>query len=180
VQHISDKVLKNMRRNITGSEIMELIDRMRSKVPDIALRTTLIVGHPGETDRDFEQLVDFVEQARFDRLGVFTYSHEENTYAAKYYNDSIPQKLKQERADYIMNIQQGISEELNRQKIGKTFNTIIDRTEDDYYVGRTEYDSPEVDTEVLIPHSNATLETGNFYPIEIYDATEYDLYGKIS
>jgi len=178
VQHISDKVLKNMRRNITGSETVALIEKIRSKIPDIALRTTLIVGHPGETDKDFEQLADFVEQTRFDRLGVFTYSHEENTYSAKHYRDTISQKLKQERADHIMKIQQRISEELNRQKIGKTFNVIIDRTEDDFYVGRTEYDSPEVDMEILIPRNNTILNTGNFYPIKIYDATEYDLYGN--
>ena len=179
VQHISDRVLKKMRRSITGEDTVTLIEKIRSKVPDIALRTTLIVGHPGETDKDFMQLVDFVEQTRFDRLGVFTYSHEENTYAAKHYRDSIPQKLKQERADHIMEIQRRISEELNRQKTGKTFDTVIDRIENDFYVGRTEHDSPEVDMEVFIPRSNAVLETGNFYPIEIYDATEYDLYGKV-
>jgi ribosomal protein S12 methylthiotransferase len=180
VQHISDRVLNKMRRNITGGETVALIEKIRDKAPDIALRTTLIVGHPGETDKDFAHLVDFVEQTRFDRLGVFTYSHEDFTYSAKHYRDSIPQKLKQERADHIMNIQRRISEELNRQKTGKTFDTIIDRTEGEYYVGRTEYDSPEVDMEVLIPRSNAILKTGNFYPIEIYDATEYDLYGKPS
>ena len=179
VQHISDKVLKKMRRNITGSETMALIEKIRSAVPDIAIRTTLIVGHPGETDRDFAQLVDFVEQTRFDRLGVFTYSHEEKTYCANHYRDNIPQKVKQERADCITNIQQRISEELSRQKIGKTFLTVIDRIEGDHYVGRTQYDSPEVDTEVFIPRSDAVLETGNFYPIKIYDATEFDLYGKL-
>ena len=179
VQHISDRVLNKMRRNITGSETIELIEKIRDKIPDIALRTTLIVGHPGETDKDFAQLVDFVEQTRFDRLGVFTYSHEEHTYAARHYRDSIPKKLKQQRADHIMAIQQRISEELNRQKTGKTFTTIIDRLEGEYYVGRTEYDSPEVDMEVLIPRNNAILETGNFYPVEIYDATEFDLYGKV-
>ena len=179
VQHISDKVLKNMRRNITGSETVALIEKIREKVPDIALRTTLIVGHPGETDKDFSQLTDFVEQTRFDRLGVFTYSHEEHTYAAKHYRDKIPRKIKQERADYIMSLQRRISEELNRQKIGKTLTAIIDRTEGDYYVGRTEYDSPEVDMEVLIPCSNAILETGKFYPVKIYDATEFDLYGEV-
>jgi len=180
VQHISDKVLKNMRRNISGSETIALIEKIRNKIPDTALRTTLIVGHPGETDKDFAQLTDFVEQTRFDRLGVFTYSHEEHTYAAKHYRDSIPQRVKQQRADQIMEIQRRISEELNRQKIGKTFTAIIDRTEGDYYIGRTEYDSPEVDMEILIPRNNAILETGNFYPVEIYDATEFDLFGKVS
>jgi ribosomal protein S12 methylthiotransferase len=179
VQHISDKMLKKMRRNITGSETISLIEEIRSKVPDITLRTTLIVGHPGETEKDFAQLADFVEQTRFDRLGVFTYSHEEHTYSAKHYRDNIPKKVKQERADHIMTIQRRISEEQNRQKIGKTFTTIIDRLEGDYYIGRTEYDSPEVDMEVLIPRGNAVLETGNFYPVEIYDTTEFDLYGKI-
>jgi len=179
IQHISDKVLKNMRRNITGKETISLIETIREKIPDIALRTTLIVGHPGETDREFAKLVDFVEQTRFDRMGVFTYSHEENTYAAQHYRDRIPQKIKQERANHIMEIQRRISEEQNRRKIGKTLTVIIDRLEGDYYVGRTEYDSPEVDMEVLIPRSNANLETGNFYEVEIYDTKEYDLYGKL-
>jgi len=179
IQHISDKVLKNMRRNITGKETISLIETIREKIPDIALRTTLIAGHPGETDKEFAQLADFVEQTRFDRLGVFTYSHEENTYAAQHYRDRIPQKVKQERANHIMEIQRCISEELNRRKIGKTYTVIIDRTEGEYYVGRTEYDSPEVDMEVLIPRSNAGLKTGNFYEAEIFDAKEYDLYGKI-
>ena len=180
VQHISDKVLKNMRRNVTGSETIRLIEKIREKVPDIALRTTLIVGHPGETDKDFAQLADFVEQTRFDRLGVFTYSHEENSYAAQHYRDSIPQKVKMERANHIMEIQRHISEELNRQKIGKTFTVIIDRIEGEHYIGRTEYDSPEVDTEVLIPRSDAIFETGKFYPVVIYDATEFDLYGRLT
>ena len=178
MQHISDRVLKKMRRNITGEETKTLIEKIREKAPDIAFRTTLIVGHPGETDKDFANLVDFVEQTRFDRLGVFTYSHEENTYSAKNYRDNIPKKVKQERADHIMNIQRHISEELNRLKIGKTFETVIDRIEGDYYVGRTQYDSPEVDTEVLIRCSDADLKIGNFYPVKIYDATEFDLYGS--
>jgi ribosomal protein S12 methylthiotransferase len=178
VQHVSDRVLKKMRRNITGRETIALIEKIRGTVPDIALRTTLIVGHPGETDKDFANLVDFVEQIRFDRLGVFTYSHEENTYSGKNYRDNIPQKVKQERADCIMNIQQHISEEQNRLKIGKTFHTVIDRIEGDHYVGRTQYDSPEVDAEVFIPRNDADLKTGNFYPVKIYDAAEFDLYGK--
>jgi len=179
VQHISDRILKKMRRNITGSETIALIEKIRGKVPEIALRTTLITGFPGETDKDFTQLADFVEQTRFERLGVFTYSHEENSYAARHCRDNIPQKAKQERADHIMEIQRRISEELNRQKIGKTFTTIIDRIEDEHYIGRTEYDSPEVDMETLIPRSNANLEMGNFYEVEIYDTTEFDLYGKV-
>ncbi|MDR0815043.1 MAG: 30S ribosomal protein S12 methylthiotransferase RimO [Bacteroidales bacterium] len=179
VQHISDKMLSKMRRNITGAETMRLMEQIRTKIPDIALRTTLIVGHPGETDKDFEQLLAFVEQMRFDRLGVFTYSHEENTYAAAHYSDRIPQKVKQARADRIMEVQKNISEELNRQKIGKTFTTVIDREEGDYFIGRTEYDSPEVDTEVLIAKTDATCAIGNFYPVRISDASEYDLYGQI-
>jgi len=180
VQHISDRILKKMRRNITGSETIALIDKIRGKVPEIALRTTLITGFPGETDKDFTQLAAFVVQTRFDRLGVFTYSHEENSYAANHYRDNIPQKVKQERANHIMEIQRRISEELNRQKTGKTFTTIIDRIEGEHYIGRTEYDSPEVDMEVLIPRSNAILETGNFYTVKIYDATEFDLYGNLN
>ena len=179
VQHISDKVLKKMRRNITGKEIITLIETIREKVPDIALRTTLIVGHPGETDKDFAELVDFVTQTRFDRLGVFTYSHEENTYTAKHYRDRIPKKVKQERADHIMEVQRSISEELNKMKIGKSFTAIIDRLENDYYIGRTQYDSPEVDNEVLIHRSNAVLETGKFYKVEIYETTAFDLYARI-
>ena len=179
VQHISDKVLKMMRRKITGKKTISLIENIREKIPDIALRTTLIVGHPGETDSDFEQLVDFVEKTQFDRLGVFTYSHEEYTYSAKHYNDSISQKLKQERAEYIMSIQKNISEKLNRRKIGKILKIIIDRTDGEYYIGRTEHDSPEVDMEVLIPRSNAVLDTGNFYNVKIYNTKEYDLYGKV-
>ncbi len=180
VQHVSDKVLKNMRRNITGEATSDLIGKIRAKVPDIALRTTLIVGHPGETEKDFDQLVDFVEQTRFDRLGVFTYSHEENTYAGKHYRDRIPKKVKQERADRIMDIQRRISEELNREKIGETFKTIIDRREGDYYVGRTEYDSPEVDQEILISRNKQALEIGEFYPVRINEITEFDMYGTVS
>jgi ribosomal protein S12 methylthiotransferase len=180
IQHIADRVLKNMRRNITGAEIARLIDDIRNKMPDIALRTTLITGHPGETDRDFEQLARFVEQTRFDRLGVFTYSHEENTYAAKHYRDGVPEKVKRERAARIMEIQKNISEELNLLKKGKIWKTIIDRAEGDYWVGRTEYDSPDVDMEVLVPLKDRPLQIGRFYPVRITDATEYDLYGQIT
>ncbi len=179
VQHISDKVLKSMRRNITGEETSRLIAEIRKRVPDIGLRTTLIVGHPGETEKDFAQLVKFVEQTRFDRLGVFTYSHEENTYAAKHYRDNVPQKVKQERADHIMELQRHISEELNQQKVGKIFKTIIDRREGEYYIGRTEYDSPEVDMEVLIPSGKQTLKVGHFYPVRMNNGTEFDLFGEI-
>ena len=179
VQHISDKVLEKMRRNITGKETIALIEKIREKIPDIALRTTLIVGHPGETEKDFLQLVDFVKQTRFDRLGVFTYSHEENTYAAAHYRDRIPKRVKQERADHIMDIQRCISAELNSQKTGKTFKTIIDRIEGDYYIGRTQHDSPEVDNETLIPLNHKKLQIGCFYDVEIYDTEEFDLFGKV-
>ena len=180
VQHISDKVLEKMRRNISGAETIALIEAIRSKVPNIALRTTLITGHPGETEKEFAKLLDFVEQTRFDRLGVFTYSHEEHTHAAQHYRDRIPEKVKKERADHIMEIQRRISEELNVQKIGKTFKTIIDRLEGNYYAGRTQYDSPEVDMEVLIPrNNNNAIEAGKFYDAKIYRATEYDLYGNV-
>ena len=159
LQHISDRVLKKMRRGITAKETHALIETLRQKVAGIALRTTLIVGHPGETEKEFDRLVDFVEQTRFDRLGVFTYSREDNTYAAKNYADRIQQKVKQQRADYIMKIQQQISKELNSKKTGKTFKTIIDRKEGEYYVGRTEYDSPQVDTETLISCNKNVLKT---------------------
>jgi ribosomal protein S12 methylthiotransferase len=180
VQHISDKMLKIMRRNITGKETMCLIDAIREKLPDVALRTTLIVGHPKETDDDFAQLVRFVEQTRFDRLGIFTYSHEENTYSAKHYKDNVPEKLKRERADYIMHLQKDISEELNFRKVGKVFKTLIDREENGFYVGRTEYDSPEVDMEILIQKSDEVLQIGYFYPVQISDAVEFDLYGTVA
>ncbi len=180
VQHASDRVLKMMRRNITAAETSQLIAAIRDEAPDIALRTTLIVGHPGETDDDFARLANFVRQTRFDRLGVFTYSHEEHTYAAKHYKDTIPDAVKQERADHIMEIQKRISEELNREKVGKTFKTLIDRTEGTFYVGRTEYDSPEVDMEVLIPVDAGSAEIGRFYPVRITGAEEFDLYGEFT
>jgi ribosomal protein S12 methylthiotransferase len=164
-----------MKRNITANETIELIARIRNIIPDIALRTTLITGYPGETERDFEQLADFVEKTRFDRLGVFTYSQEEHTSAAKQ-RDNIPEKIKQQRADHIMDIQRRISEELNQQKVGKTFKVIIDGVEGNHYIGRTEYDSPEVDTEVLIPLGNK-LKIGEFYNVVVNNATEFDLYG---
>jgi ribosomal protein S12 methylthiotransferase len=180
VQHVSDRVLTKMRREITGGGIRNLISEMRRRVPDIGLRTTLIVGHPGETEKDFLQLVDFIEEVKFDRLGVFTYSHEENTYAAKHYKDNIPQKVKEERATHIMGVQKLISERLNREKTGRTYKTIVDRIEGDYYVGRTEYDSPEVDMEILIPKNEKQLEPGSFYPVLITDVAEFDLFGTVN
>lgn len=150
VQHISDKLLQNMRRGITKQQTYDLIDFFRKEIPDMTLRTTLLVGHPGETDEDFNELIEFVRYAKFERLGVFTYSEEENTYSAKHFKDDIPFSIKQARMDEIMEVQREISNRLNTNKIGKVFKVIIDRKEGDYYVGRTEYDSPDVDNEVII------------------------------
>ncbi|RLD55721.1 MAG: 30S ribosomal protein S12 methylthiotransferase RimO [Bacteroidetes bacterium] len=177
-QHISDNMLNLMRRNITKQETYDLIMRIRETVPNIAIRTTLLVGHPGETEQDFEELKQFVKDVKFDRLGVFTYSHEEDTYAYNNYEDDITEAVKQERADKIMEIQQQISQELNSNKIGKYFNVIIDREEGDYFVGRTEFDSPEVDDEVLVLKENFEIKIGEFYKVEIISSDDYDLYAK--
>lgn len=177
LQHISDTMLKQMRRNITAEQTKTLLARIREEVPGIHLRTTLLLGHPGETEQDVEELKRFVAETRFERLGAFSYSDEEGTYANLHYSDHISQEEKQRRVDAIMSIQQQISEEINAQKIGQTLSVIIDREETDYYVGRTEFDSPEVDGEVLIIKEKA-LAVGEFYPIKITDATEFDLYGK--
>lgn len=178
LQHISDNMLKLMRRGITKKESIQLIREMREKVPGIHLRTTMITGHPGETAKDFEELLEFISATRFERLGVFPYSHEEDTFAWKNYEDNIPSSLKQERADRIMELQRNISRELNEQKVGQTLKVIIDRKEDGFYIGRTEFDSPEVDPEVLIPDSE-NLKTGQFYNVRITAADDYDLYGRI-
>lgn len=180
VQHISDKLLKNMRRGITKQQTYELIDFFRREIPDMALRTTLLVGHPGETDEDFNELLEFVRYAKFERLGVFTYSEEENTYSAKHFNDDIPFSIKQARMDEIMEVQREISNELNSNKIGKVFKVIIDRKEGDYYVGRTEYDSPDVDNEVIINPGKKKLKIGNFYKVEITGAEDFDLIGELN
>ena len=177
-QHISDNMLNLMRRNITKQETYDLIKRIRNAVPNIALRTTLLVGHPDETEQDFEELKQFVKDVRFDRLGVFTYSHEEDTYAYKYYEDNVPENVKQQRADEIMEIQQQISQELNSNKIGKHFNVIIDREEGEYFIGRTEFDSPEVDDEVLVSKDNFEIIVGNYYEVEIKSSDDYDLYAE--
>ncbi len=177
-QHISDNMLKRMHRGHTSRHIYELIDYFRKTIPDIAIRTTLIVGFPGETQEDFEQLKEFVQKNKFDRLGVFTYSHEENTYAGDNYKDDVPQEVKQQRMEEILSIQEQISFEKNQQKIGKTLPVLIDRAEEDYFVGRTQYDSPEVDNEVIIYSAN-NLEIGQFYNVKITDAYEFDLIGKI-
>lgn len=177
LQHCSDKVLKLMRRNITKAETIALINRIREEVPGIHLRTTLLVGHPGETEADFEELKQFVREMRFERLGVFPYSHEEDTFAGETYKDTIPQEVKQERAAEIMAIQQEIAFEINRQKIGTVLKVVIDRKEESHFVGRTEFDSPEVDGEVLI--NGPGIEIGNYYQVKITDAEEFDLYGEI-
>ena len=179
LQHISDYMLQRMHRHTTKKETLELLGAMRKEVPGICIRTTLIVGFPGETDKDFQELLDFVRTVRFDRMGAFAYSEEEGTYAAEHYEDNIPEEVKQERLDRLMLLQERISSELCAEKIGQTFKTIIDRKEGDYYIGRTEHDSPEVDCEVLIPASTE-LVIGNFYFVTIDKAEEYDLYGHIT
>ena len=156
---------------------MNLISRLREEVPDITLRTTLMVGFPGETDEEFDELVEFVKWARFERMGAFAYSEEEGTYSAEHYKDDVPEEVKQQRLDKLMRVQQRISAELMAEKIGKTCKVIIDREEGDWYVGRTEYSSPEVDPEVLIP-LDENLEIGQFYDVEITGAEEFDLYGR--
>lgn len=177
-QHASDKVLTKMRRFFSEKETFALMEELKTKVPDIAIRTTLIVGHPGETEREFQKLVNFVKQAEFDRLGVFTYSHEEGTYAGENYKDSIPESVKQERQEIIMNIQQEISLKKNAAKVGKTLSVLIDRKEENGFVGRTQYDAYEVDNEVFIPAEN--LKAGEIYPVKITSADAYDLVGEIA
>lgn len=179
LQHISDTVLERMRRHITRQETLDLLARLRQEVPGICIRTTLMVGFPGETEEEFQELLDFVRDVRFDRMGAFAYSEEEGTYAADNYTDDVPEEVKEQRLDQLMTLQEGISTELNAQKVGRTLKTIIDRKEGDYYIGRTEYDSPEVDGEVLLPAATNAVEIGQFYDVEITGADEYDLYGQI-
>jgi ribosomal protein S12 methylthiotransferase len=176
LQHVSDGVLKAMRRGINRKRTEELIQRIREEVPGIALRTTLLVGHPGETAADQEELLRFIEQARFERLGVFTYSHEENTHAGESMADEIPEEVKEARYEEVMEVQQEISFAFNRSLIGRSLPVLIDRKEESYFVGRSEYDSPEVDNEILI-HTEEALEIGQFYQVEITDALEYDMMG---
>jgi ribosomal protein S12 methylthiotransferase len=176
LQHCSDNMLKLMQRNITKEETIALIQKIREEVPGIHLRTTLLVGHPGETEKDFEELKEFVRDMRFERLGVFPYSHEEDTFAGENYEDTVPQEVKLARAEEIMAIQQEIAYEINREKIGTIMKVVIDRIEEDYFVGRTEFDSPEVDGEVLVKGQN--LIPGQFYPIKITGSEEFDLYGE--
>ena len=177
LQHISDNMLERMKRHTTKKETTELIAAMRREVPGITIRTTLMVGFPGETEEDFNELMQFVKETRFDRMGAFAYSEEEGTYAAEHYEDNVPEEVKQDRLDQLMSLQEGISAELCAEKVGRTYKTIIDRVEGEYYIGRTEHDSPEVDCEVLIPISEYDLEIGHFYNVEINNADEYDLYG---
>lgn len=177
LQHISDHMLQQMKRHVTKEETYELVRRMREEVPGIHIRTTLMVGFPGETDEDFEELKTFVKWARFERMGAFAYSEEEGTYSEQHYDDDVPEDVKQARLDKIMRIQQNISAELEAEKVGQTLKVIIDRQEGDYYVGRTEFCSPEVDPEVLIPADERKLEIGAFYDVHITDSEEFDLYG---
>jgi ribosomal protein S12 methylthiotransferase len=177
LQHGSTKMLQLMRRGTTREKTEELLQTIRANVPNIAIRTTLITGHPGETEEDFNDMLDFVEQSRFDRLGVFTYSHEENTHAYSM-KDDVPNDVKQQRADEVMELQQGISLELNQQKVGKILKVLIDRKEGGEFIGRTEFDSPEVDNEVILDASKNYLRMGDFVQVKITSATEFDLFGE--
>ena len=179
LQHIADPVLSRMKRQITSIESRDLIKQIRDKVPDIALRTTMLVGFPGESEDDFDQLSCFIEEVRFDRLGVFQYSHEEDT-SAFLFEDNVPADVKEQRASELMKIQEPISESLNQQKIGKDYKVLFDRKESGYFVGRTEFDSPEVDNEVLVPSKENYIRIGDFAQVTITDATAYDLYAKLS
>jgi len=178
LQHISDRILRSMKRGHTGKGTRELVAAMRKKVPGVAIRTTFIVGYPGETEEEFQELLDYVKEARFERLGVFTYSPEEDTAADKL-EDTVSEDIKQARKEELMDIQQTISEEQNTARIGQTYKVLIDRIEDIYAIGRTEYDSPDVDNEVLIINENEELIIGNFYNILITKSYSFDLYGKV-
>ena len=178
LQHISDHMLDRMHRHVSKQETLDLIKAIRERVPGIHLRTTLMVGFPGETQADFEELKDFVKWARFERMGAFAYSEEEGTYSAKHYEDDVPQEVKEQRLDELMALQQDISAEVEAEKVGKIMPVIIDRKEGDYYIGRTEFCSPEVDPEVLI-RSDKRLRVGYFYQVRITSSEEFDLYGEI-
>ena len=179
LQHISNHMLDRMHRNTTKEETMYLIEKLREAMPGIHLRTTLMVGFPGETEEDFKELVEFVKWARFERMGAFAYSEEEGTYSAEHYEDDVPQEVKEARLSKLMRVQQSISAEIEAEKVGKTLRVIIDRREGDYYIGRTEFCSPEVDPEVLIPVANRRLRRGCFYDVKITGAEEFDLYGDV-
>jgi ribosomal protein S12 methylthiotransferase len=179
LQHINTRILSSMKRGIGREQTLRLVETIRKKLPGSAIRTTLITGYPGETKKDFDELREFVTNSRFDRLGVFTYSHEEGTGAFDM-KDNIPPKVKQERMETLMQIQEGISLELNTARVGSTLNVLIDREENGYYIGRTEFDSPEIDNEVLIEKSGKKLRTGHFYKIKITGAGSFDLTGEIA
>ncbi len=178
LQHISDPMLKSMRRGITKQKTLDLVNSIRDKVPEIALRTTLICGYPGETEKDFEEMKEWVSESRFDRLGCFTYSHEENTHAHTLIND-VPEETKQDRVDKIMEIQQNISYDINQEKVGKTYKVLVDKLEGDYFIGRTEFDSPEVDNEVLFSSTDQYATIGRFVNVVIDRAEDFDLYGRL-
>lgn len=180
LQHVSDNMLKKMRRNVSKQDTYNLIKLIREKVPGIHIRTTLMVGHPGETDEDFEELKTFVQDAQFERMGAFAYSEEDGTFAAENYKDDIPEDVKQSRLDELMLLQQKVSERINAEKVGRTYKVIIDKEDDMYFVGRTEYDSPDVDNEVLIPKENVDLKIGEFYMVKIVKSTEFDLIGELA
>jgi ribosomal protein S12 methylthiotransferase len=175
LQHISDKMLSRMQRHVTKEETYELICRLRREVPGIHIRTTLMVGFPGETDEDFRELIDFTKWARFERMGAFAYSEEDGTYSAEHYEDDVPDDVKQARLDKLMRVQQNISAEIEGAKVGQTVKVVIDRQEGDWFIGRTEFCSPEVDPEVLVPADEA-LTIGEFYDVRVTDAEEFDLY----
>ncbi|WP_276348325.1 30S ribosomal protein S12 methylthiotransferase RimO [Daejeonella sp. JGW-45] len=177
LQHITDSMLGSMRRGINKEKTIDLVNKIRDKVPGIALRTTLICGYPGETEQDFQEMKDWVEETRFERLGCFTYSHEEKTHA-HLLNDDVPEEVKQERVDAIMEIQQGISYEKNQQKVGQTYKVLIDKKDGDFFIGRTEFDSPEVDNEVLLDASTDYATPGSFVNVQIDRAEDFDLYGR--
>ena len=179
LQHVSTNVLRNMRRNITKEETIELLQTIRREVPGIYLRTTLMVGFPGETEEEFEELVQFTKDMRFERMGAFAYSEEEGTYAAEHFEDNIDDDTKQARLGRLMRVQQRIAEEVSAASIGKTFLVVIDREEGEYFIGRTQYDSPEVDPEVLLLKTDNEVEIGHYYMVEITGADEFDLYGKV-
>lgn len=179
LQHISDNMLTRMRRHVTKAETVALVKKIREAVPGITLRTTLLVGFPGETEADFRELVDFVRDTRFERMGAFAYSEEKGTYSALHYADDVPEEVKRRRVDELMSVQQNISKEIEAAKVGKTLKVIIDRREGDYYIGRTEACSPDVDPEVLIPVGRRRLRTGCFYDVRITDSEEFDLYGEV-
>jgi len=178
LQHISDNMLKSMKRGTTKQKTIDVVNEIRDKVPGITLRTTLIAGYPGETEKDHEEMLRWIEDTRFDRLGIFTYSHEENT-GAYILKDDVPAEVKQERAEAVMELQQGISFAINQQKVGNTYKVLFDRKEGDWFIGRTESDSPEVDNEVLVPASETYVRIGDFADVKIEKAEEFDLYGHI-